>query len=322
MEYNFPPFTRSPIKVVHGIPIFAESDDVISFGSQWSEHVKTQLDSFTGSTITYDRALRMFGQDFYNLKGRSVLEAGSGAGRFTEILLDTGALVSSFDLSNAVFANKLNNGNNPNLRLFMGTIEALPFQKESFDFVFCPGVLQHTKKPKESLNSLYAQVKPGGFLIIDQYRVNLSTLLRTTWVFRFLLKRLDPTISKKAVYFIVDSLLPIHKFLSKWKLAEVLLFRISPITAHFRGYPFLSESDQKLWSHLSTFDNLTDKYKRLTTLKILRNRILKLGVAELKIRVMPYTLEIHCRKIRSGERPIAAKDVECELMKSSKNNSG
>ena len=49
-----------------------------------------------------------------SIKGLKIIEAGSGAGRFTEVLLKHGAIVYSFDLSNAVsnFANNMPHKNN------------------------------------------------------------------------------------------------------------------------------------------------------------------------------------------------------------------
>src|SRR6187397_1731582 len=46
-------------------------------------------------------------------RGRVVLEAGCGAGRFTELLLAGGARVVAFDLSRAVEANRENCGHWP-----------------------------------------------------------------------------------------------------------------------------------------------------------------------------------------------------------------
>ncbi len=43
-----------------------------------------------------------------DMKGETILEAGSGAGRFTEIMVKTGANILSFDFSSAVDANRGN----------------------------------------------------------------------------------------------------------------------------------------------------------------------------------------------------------------------
>ena len=96
-----------------------------------------------------------------------ILEAGSGAGRFTEILLKYGGIVHSFDYSMAVEANAKNNSGNDKLTLIQADIRNIPFEKETYDYVICLGVLQHTPDPNESIRSLWDMLKPGGKLVID-----------------------------------------------------------------------------------------------------------------------------------------------------------
>ena len=109
MEY--PKFNRVPTSDFHGIPSFVEDEPYVSaFGLQWLKHAKTQLDSHTGLNITKDRLLRMFGPLCFDLDRKVILEAGCGAGRFTEILLEYNSSITSVDLSVAVLANKENNG--------------------------------------------------------------------------------------------------------------------------------------------------------------------------------------------------------------------
>ena len=78
-----------------------------------------------------------------------VLEVGSGAGRFTEILLKHGAIVHSIDYSNAVDANAINNGHHENLTLVQADIRRIPFPKAIYDYVVCLGVIQHTPNSEE-----------------------------------------------------------------------------------------------------------------------------------------------------------------------------
>ena len=88
--------------IQNNIPRFVLSQNyATSFGFQWNAHRKTQLDSFTGLTISRDRLFKTTGW-LENLEGQLVLEAGSGAGRFTEILLRTGARIFSFDYSSLI----------------------------------------------------------------------------------------------------------------------------------------------------------------------------------------------------------------------------
>src|SRR4051812_1147161 len=79
-----------------------------SFGKQWLRYRQTQLDSFTGVPLSRDRVQRCLGEVWDKLAGASVLEAGCGAGRFTEVLLEQGATITSVDMSEAVFANRQN----------------------------------------------------------------------------------------------------------------------------------------------------------------------------------------------------------------------
>ena len=47
-----------------------------------------------------------------------------------------------------------------------GTVESLPFDNNSFDFVSCLDVLEHVQNPEDGLNSILRVLKPGGFAII------------------------------------------------------------------------------------------------------------------------------------------------------------
>jgi cyclopropane fatty-acyl-phospholipid synthase-like methyltransferase len=80
--------------------------------------------------------------DKEDLTGKNILEVGSGAGRFTQIILDhTNANLYSVDYSNAVEANYKNNGPHQRLQLFQASIYEMPFAKAQFDKVICIGVL-------------------------------------------------------------------------------------------------------------------------------------------------------------------------------------
>ena len=64
---------------------------------------------YTGIPISRTRLRRCLGEAVWKrLAGLDVLECDCGAGRFTEVLLDDGARVTSVDLSEAVDANAEN----------------------------------------------------------------------------------------------------------------------------------------------------------------------------------------------------------------------
>jgi SAM-dependent methyltransferase len=236
--------------VIGGIPRLVPAENYAgSFGYQWNIHRKTQLDSHTGLSISRNRLFTVSGWPEH-LEGERILEAGSGAGRFTEVLLQTGADVFSFDYSNAVEANLSNNGNQPNLHLFQADIYHIPLPEGSFDKVICLGVLQHTPDPEKAFISLARFVKPGGELVIDVYRANVFAYLRWKYFLRPITKRMD----KERLYRIVSTITP------RLVPLAVALRRIAGRTGA-RLVPIVEYSQLKLppevnkeWAILDTFD--------------------------------------------------------------------
>ena len=154
--------TGETYPIVNGIPRFVAPESYANaFGLQWNLHSRTQLDSKTGTNLSRTRFERCLGEPLSTLRGKTVLEAGCGAGRFTELLVESGCLLHSLDLSSAVEANMGNIGDRENYVVAQADIRALPFPKESFDVVICLGVLQHTPSPEESMTCLWSAVKPG-----------------------------------------------------------------------------------------------------------------------------------------------------------------
>ena len=310
-----PEFNRFPTSDYHGIPSFVEDEPYVSaFGLQWLKHAKTQLDSHTGLTITRDRISRMFGPLFSNLDDKVILEAGCGAGRFTEILLESNTLVTAVDLSVAVLANYENNGKSSNLRIVRASITELPFENEQFDIVFCPGVVQHTPNPSDSISELYKQVKPGGWLIFDQYRYNFSSILKVTWIARLILKRISTEKGLILTDRLVEIWLPAHRKVASSRFLEVLLFRISPVTSHYAGYPDMSDEDQIAWARLATHDNLTDFHKHYASIIGMKKLVKGLGAINQYYCIMPYTIEVRCQKPAGGNsEAISDKPVTIRL---------
>jgi len=299
------PETRSPLRksgnalvssegceypIRNGIPRFVEESHYSkSFGEQWNTYLRTQLDSYTGTTLTTERIARCLGSGLWgHLDGKVVLECGCGAGRFTEILLKQKAHIYSIDSSCAVDANVQNFPVTNRHKVFQADILDLPFQEESFDLVFCLGVIQHTPSPEETIAALYRQVKPGGFLVIDHYKPLLSWYLHPAPLFRFFLKRYGRKSPKACMRFVksmVDVMFPIHWAL--WKIhprLNWLLNRFSPIITDFETYPELNKKQHKEWSLLSTHDSLTDWYKHRRTIKQIRLVLENLGMEDIECR--------------------------------------
>jgi SAM-dependent methyltransferase len=268
--------------VVSGIPRFVPATTYADhFGEQWKRYRLTQLDSYTGNPISRDRLRRCFGERLWNsLDGLDVLESGCGAGRFTEVLRDRCARVTSIDLSEAVDANIENFPLGPKHRLAQADIVALPFEKRQFDVVACIGVIQHTPSPELTIQRLYEHVRPGGTLIIDHYTYEIGWYTKTAPIFRAILKRLPTDVSMRFTERMVDLVLPVHKRVSGSRLRS-LVYRLSPVLTHYQTYPELNDELQRQWALLDTHDSLTDYFKHFRTRGQVRRLLEEMGLEEI-----------------------------------------
>jgi 2-polyprenyl-3-methyl-5-hydroxy-6-metoxy-1,4-benzoquinol methylase len=268
-------------RILNKIPRFvSEKNYTNAFGIQWNYFKKTQLDSYSKFPLSQQRLKRCLGEGlFLSLKGKTILEAGCGAGRFTEVLHNNNADVVSIDMSNAVDANQENFPQNEHHVIAQADICKLPFMAEQFDIVICLGVIQHTKYPDQTLKALYEQVKPGGWLIVDHYIFSWSYATQIAKIVsRFVLKRINPEKSFLITGFLVKVFLPLHKLGKRSRIWQATMRRVTPVTSYYNDFPELSDELQEEWALLDTHDSLTDYYKHFTTKKKFESYLSKLGM--------------------------------------------
>jgi SAM-dependent methyltransferase len=287
--------------IVNSIPRFVDENNYAAdFGAQWNRFPRTQLDSTTGIQLSEGRLKRCLGGDLEQLKGSRILEAGSGAGRFTEVFLKYRADLDSFDFSNAVEANAVNNCAK-RFTLVQADILAMPFQPASYDVVVCLGVLQHTPVTEQSIHKLWEMVRPGGKLVIDHYRWNLWLRLppplgNAEKLYRQIILRLPPQKRWLAVKKIVDFWFPIYWRFRDSRWAERILGRIAGIHFYYRQLPLGSRERVYEWSLLDTHDGMTDYFKRYRTVKGIRRTLERLGAVDINVWKGGNGVEARCRK--------------------------
>lgn len=265
------------IKIQNGIPRFVPMESYASaFGEQWKRFKKLQLDSFTKSNLSKNRLERCLGGSIKSvLSNHTVLEAGCGAGRFTELLAPYCKELYTFDLSSAIEANFENN-RSENITFFQADILDIPFEDAVFDVVICLGVLQHTPDSKRAIEELWRVVKPGGKLIADHYHFRWAYYTTVIPLYRFFLKRMNPKISMKIVKKLVDIFFPLHWRFRHISAAKWILGHVSPLLTNIESFESKGYDFNRDTSFLETYDGLTDYYKRLITKKELTNIILNL----------------------------------------------
>lgn len=277
------------VSVVRNVPRFVELSNYASaFGMQWNTFRKTQLDSYTGTSISRDRLTRLFGGSLDVVRGKTVLEVGCGAGRFTELLLGAGARVFACDLSQAVDANYENCRGWPDYFVCQADARRLPVLPHSFDFVLCIGVIQHTPSPEATIAALAQQVRPGGTLVIDHYAPYYAQNFLQRNLRRMLI-RLPARVAKALTLGLARALLPLHRLSMRWRNRRGLwrlrdfLRKHSPFIDYFELFPQLGDQLVTEWSILDTHDALTDYYKHLRTREEIEECLRTCGLGELEV---------------------------------------
>ncbi len=262
---------------LHEIPRFVEADNYTeNFGFQWNTFVQTQIDRHSSThSQSKERFFAVTGWDKQDLTGQNVLEVGSGAGRFSQVVLDnTNANLYSVDYSNAVEANWKNNDSHTQsgrFTLAQASIYELPFPKNSFDKVFCFGVLQHTPDFKQSVKCLVEMVKPGGELIVDFYPIRgWWTKIHAKYIFRPFTKRMSHPKLLKRIERNANWLINTSQFFNKIGVGK-LTNRFLPICDIKSTLPpHLTPEQRREWVILDTFDMFSPEYdhpQRLATVK-------------------------------------------------------
>jgi len=247
--------------ILRNVPRFTSDEYSEAFGYQWKRFRKTQLDSYSGTHASRARVKQVCGIKLWEeLKGKSVLEVGCGAGRFTEILLESGSTVYSVDLSQAVDVNVENFPSSPKHLVMQADVARLPLLPNSFDVVFCLGVIQHTPNPEITIENLAKFLKPGGWLLIDHYAKSLSWNIRTAPFARAILKRLSPERAFYISFKLYSWAKPFYG-LSTNRAFRKILNIIFPIVYFEDEVPDLPLELRDEWSLLDTYDSLTDWYK-------------------------------------------------------------
>jgi SAM-dependent methyltransferase len=255
------------IRIVRDVPRFVPDDDYAgSFGFQWNVHARTQLDSFTGKPIS---RTRLFEASKWptDLSGQTILEAGSGAGRFTEVLVATGATLISCDLSSAVDANHRSNGGNANLLIVQASLFDIPVRPRSMDKVMCLGVIQHTPDPAKAFACLADCVRPGGELVIDVYAARLRSLLSWKYLLRPITKRMDGEKLYSLIERITPILLPISNLF--YRALGQFGLRLLPIV-HYPELKLPPELSLR-WAILDTFDMYSPAHDHPQTIAVVRS---------------------------------------------------
>ncbi len=192
--------TGKSYPIIRGIPRFVSSDNyAASFGAQWNQYQKTQLDSDTGISISRKRFDDETGWTEADLAGKWCLDSGCGAGRFAEVAASKKANLVAMDFSSAIDAAALTLKEYKNVNLVQGNLLEPPIKFGTFDFAYCIGVIQHTPDPDLAAKNAVAATKDDGAFCLTIYARRPWTKLNTKYLIRPLTKKLPQPVLRNAI---------------------------------------------------------------------------------------------------------------------------
>ena len=238
-----------------------------SFSKLRDKHAQLQLDSVNGTQDRLNTILSRTGWPREFFKGKLILECGCGAGPDTEVLLSLGAQVVSVDIAGTDIC-QANIGENKNSLIVQSSIADLPFRKKSFDIVWCHRVLQHTPSPICVLDHILSYVRDDGAVFVHSYARNLKQMLSWKYALRPITRRMNP----ETLYRIVEKLSPpLYRFTCRLRrlqpdiLGKALFFAAFHLVP-VRNYRFAPQFEDKDDDYLiqyaihDTFDCLSPRY--------------------------------------------------------------
>lgn len=129
---------------------------------------------------------------FGNVKGKKILDAGCGKGRFVKALAKRGGLLTGIDFVEGFI--KIANENVQEANFKLASVNNIPFETATFDGVLCIEVMEHIPNAEKAVKEMVRVLKPGGKLIIIDK--NILSLHYRYLIPTFLFKRVQELCGK------------------------------------------------------------------------------------------------------------------------------
>jgi ubiquinone/menaquinone biosynthesis C-methylase UbiE/uncharacterized protein YbaR (Trm112 family) len=264
------------------IPRFVAPDNYAeSFGYQWNLFSRTQLDSYNGTNQSANRFYSETGWTNESLKGKWILDAGCGAGRFLDVASQNECDVVGIDLSSAIDASRKNLEGRKNVHLVQASIYELPFKKGAFDGCYCIGVIQHTPDPKKTMAALPGFLKKGGEIVVTIYERKPWTYLFSKYWYRPVTRKMK----KESLLRLIRTLMPAGFAVTNVLFRVPVLgkvFQFAIPVANYVGKSDLSRDQRYDWAILDTFDMLSPTFDQPQTQAEAESALSEAGIIDIR----------------------------------------
>jgi len=255
--------------IMGGVPRMAHVTGVArevakSFGFQWRARISHLFERDTLYGVSAEEERRNFfdamGIRPEELTGKMVLDAGCGDGFLLTILGQYPAEVVGVDINTSIEIPRQQCLHLTNVTVLQADLFAAPFAGETFDYVWCEGVLDHTEDPRRGFQALRDLVKPGGRMYV--------------WLY---------SSESPSIYQRIRDLLRVAHLIPRW-LTLVLCYGLAvPLWLGrriLRRSPARGESLRSV--AFALFDNLSPRVQNRHTVAEVRNWFEETGFSDLK----------------------------------------
>ncbi len=235
--------------IVRGIPRFVETDAYVdTFSFEWNRFRDVQIDRQGATAESEATFASQTGWAPADLRGKLVLDAGVGAGRYGEVASRWGAEVVGIDLSFAVDAARANIGARDNVHLVQADLFRLPFRNATFDAAYAIGVLHHTPDTRKAFAAVVPFLRPGGDFAVFIYARGHYHHFSDVW------RRATTRMPARLLYGMTALAIPLY-YVCRIPLVGLGLRLLFPMSQHPRPR----------WRWLDTFDWYSPKYQHKHT---------------------------------------------------------
>jgi len=146
--------------------MISNTNDFAKIWNKESESYSFDKDSEVDHLANFYHLSHCFG----SVKGKTILEVGSGTGQASAFLASKGGIIYLVDISkkSLEFAKKYFDSKNLPVKIYVEDAFSMKFKTESFDYVWNGGVIEHFNDDEKvlMLKKMWGLVKPGGKLLV------------------------------------------------------------------------------------------------------------------------------------------------------------
>ena len=195
-------FNNKKVSCFYSSSAKIDKKTVQSFGDEWEK-----FSSFSETEI------KNIGDEYFDIVDESilnsnstVLDMGCGSGRWSKYLAPNVKFIEAIDPSDAIFSATKLLSNVNNIRITQASSDNIPFNDETFDFVFSLGVLHHIPETQTALIDTVKKVKKGGHVLIYLYYNldNRGVLYKALFKLSSLIRYIVAALPKWAKHIVCD----------------------------------------------------------------------------------------------------------------------